>query len=165
MKFEGSLHFSQKPINPGVLDQVNLVPLQYHLATEHQQSPCRTTRCEKGFLSLSPLDFTKSLPSLQLQNQLREPNVFVNSVWQICGFFFFVKKICDFRLCCGRLFPLGILIDLNNQEFQIGQPTKVNRFSFSDHSLEGKGFRVVALESLCGEGGGGLRSTEGTLIW
>ena len=35
MKFEGSLQFSQEPANSRILDQVILVPLQYHLAAEH----------------------------------------------------------------------------------------------------------------------------------
>ena len=35
MKFEGSLRFLQEPANSRILDQVNLVPLQYHLAAEH----------------------------------------------------------------------------------------------------------------------------------
>jgi hypothetical protein len=51
MKFEGSLQFSQEPANSRILDQVNLVPLQYHLAAEHWQSLCRSTRCEKAFVS------------------------------------------------------------------------------------------------------------------
>jgi hypothetical protein len=35
MKFEGSLQFSQEPANSRILDQVNLVPVQFHLAAEH----------------------------------------------------------------------------------------------------------------------------------
>jgi hypothetical protein len=35
MKLEGSLQFSQEPAISRILDQVNLVLLQYHLAAEH----------------------------------------------------------------------------------------------------------------------------------
>ena len=35
MNFEGTLQFSQEPANSRILDQMNLVPLQYHFASEH----------------------------------------------------------------------------------------------------------------------------------
>jgi len=35
MKFEGSLQFSQEPATSRILDQMNLVPLPYHFASEH----------------------------------------------------------------------------------------------------------------------------------
>jgi hypothetical protein len=35
MKLEASLHFSQEPANSRILDQVNVVLVQYHLAAEH----------------------------------------------------------------------------------------------------------------------------------
>jgi hypothetical protein len=154
MKFEGLLQFSQDPANSRIWSLYNII-LQPNISRVSAEPPAVRKDFFLSTLSLLPSPSSRDSVKTNCENRM-----FGNSFWHLCWqiYSFFGKKNLRLSVMLWAFLSHGNLIKLNSQKFRIGQPTKVNPFSFSDQSLEGK-----VLEFSPRRVGGGGRCAEGTL--